>query len=990
MSRATLNRKPDPAAEMQGSSPAVGQVDVKQSGSAGLGNQASLELMRREKGQEQGDPGAVAREVYEALDGWNNVPRALGALSGHSGAFSQRVEAAFNGQYGKPLRVYLKDQLDGDDLVSAFALLRFEAPVGPVVDLARALIVSGVRDDAILSTLESLSLDRRQFVAREYGITFGEIGQGSLKADLKQAFTWKISKFVMNKALILLRRDLTKADELYLASVAVESGTETDQVVELIQEAWGKGPAEFDALVRQWDQVIRGEGFSPHGLMEAMSHEVTHEFGDSWSLLDAIFQEYKKYRKQAGATATPATSTEQRQWAEEELSLAAAWQTVEAANAWLGTTEKSVFWASGQIQKIWAERIRRAEKGGKPAELKKRQAAWEQERARLLQVVEGDMRKGGDEYRRVSLMLSDELSQTDQIYLAWREGNRAKVDELVKELWLQNKVDDFWVGARRGRSKDGTVIRPPFNPELAVRGGLAALLLQNRSTVERGALQLKVLLDRGQSEEHLKSAFELLKTPGLVQDLRLAVIKQYADKNLPNGSGMPVERFLAHIEQRYEGALAYHDFAELLNVGAKRQSLAGRAKAREEAATSGVADDIPVVRVAHFWWDKVSGEDTRERVKEQQQAVKFVAEAPEEHLQFLMEQTGAKTPDELAQKQYGTFKAALEDMTLVRQTIVEAGVTVLELTVQAALAAVTGGAALGVMAASIAATVGGMMARKAAYGSGYELLSNKNMEKVITSLVASMTGNLAGQGLKTIVRPEVWDNLGKWGDFTQSVLTSVAKDGTAELLVAKQLPSAEALAAAAFKQLSSAGISVHTDAWADALKKQSQLYRAAVVPTLAENLATGTTGVMADWAATGVSGKTGGAMAAELAGTGGEAFRSTLFSLPSKIRSLTKEKEPELGDTFGINARWAEEEAARREALAKAAAAPNPVPVAKPEPVAKPAPAQAPAPAPAPKAAPNRRPSRAQRKAANQKTAAKTAQPSRGTSKRQRRKAKAK
>ena len=162
------------------------------------------------------EAGRIAEEVYNALDWWNDNPRAIRALSGHDEDMRNLIKTRFAQEHGS-IKNYLKRQLSGDWLVNAFALLSSSHYHDLHAAMARSLIPLGTRDREIFRILERLSLGNRQLLKQKYNQAFHDIGRGSLENDLKG----DLSGWAEKKSLALLRRNLTSADHLYFDSVAI-------------------------------------------------------------------------------------------------------------------------------------------------------------------------------------------------------------------------------------------------------------------------------------------------------------------------------------------------------------------------------------------------------------------------------------------------------------------------------------------------------------------------------------------------------------------------------------------------------------------------------------------------------------------------------------------------------------------------------------------------------------------------------------------------
>jgi hypothetical protein len=265
-------------------------------------------------------PEDAAKDVYEALDGFNDAPRALRALTGHDAAARARMKSAFRAEHEMSLADYLYDQLDGEELVRAFALLESSNVNEPATALGLALIPLGTRDEEILRVLEGSTLQGRKQIEKAYDEAFGSAAhapsglmEGSLRADLAD----DLSGWRLEKSLALLDRDLTKADHLYFVSVGI-LGTHDESTVSIIQEVWESGPAAFAKLEADWKAH-----YKPADLREAMRGELSLE---AWLLVKAVLDAYDRYQRGEGAEDAPQELSEADRdcWREQDATRAPA------------------------------------------------------------------------------------------------------------------------------------------------------------------------------------------------------------------------------------------------------------------------------------------------------------------------------------------------------------------------------------------------------------------------------------------------------------------------------------------------------------------------------------------------------------------------------------------------------------------------------------------------------------------------------------------
>ena len=751
----------------------------------------------------------IAEQVYNALYGWNDEEQAIKALQGHNAQLRRRIQEQFRLKYGRTLAGYLKEQLSGDWLVKAFALLHSSHYHGYHTEMALALIPLGTRDREIFRILQSLPLAGRKEMERRYNRTFAEIGQGSLKKDLED----DLSGWRKEKSLALLHRDLTSADKLYFDSVAI-MGTNTDAVVKRIQDEWNKGPASFARLERDWDRYVRnqagwtGERWTDMSLQQAMADELS---GEAWEMVKAVLDGYEAYKRQGKAEGKAAD--EATLFAREQINLKVALDTLTAATTGgytgIGTNEAQLFAALSTIRKIWKRRIARARRA-RNRELQERyEQQWREQRRSLMGIVESEISRGSADYRRARLTLMGELTPADEVYLAGEARDYDKVVSLLTEYWAKGQMNTLLAQARTPRrDTDGTVVRPTFDPSFVVppTQGVNArraitITRPDLDDAGRGALRLKLELEEGTSDGDLKRAYKLLTTTGIKPALRTAVVRTFVAANLSHVKGdTPIARFLAYITKRYEKSTTCYDFRDLLDPSADPAELLRRAEGRQKAASSGFLD--PVLRVLIRSYDIATGEDTEAVVLESLERLRYMARragANPQELAAMMAMSGARTPQALARLEYGAFRERLEDLRRLKRAIADAIATTAELAVEAALTVLTGGTAAGALLASMSAAVAGMLLREAALGQDYDLISRQNVQQLVLAIAGHGFGALGKNAFNKVMRigPDKLAELSKRTAFIQEAVTEGVKQigvGTLAAGMENRLPSAENIA----------------------------------------------------------------------------------------------------------------------------------------------------------------------------------------------------
>lgn len=744
----------------------------------------------------------IAENVYDALNWLNDEPEAIKALTGHDAGMRSRIQSAFQAEHGTSLRAYLKDQLGGDWLVKAIALLHASHTHDYHTAMALALIPLGTRDEEIFRILNGLSLAGRKQLEKDYNKAFWDIGEGSLKADLKD----DLSGWAEEKSLALLHRDLTSADHLYFDSVAI-MGTHTDSVVSRIQAEWDRGG--IPGLERDWDQYVRNQSswsdatWTEMGLYEAMSSELS---GEKWKLVKAVLKGAHDQQQQIGVEVGPLT--EEQLETQENIQLEVAKTSLRAAADNLGTNEAQIFRAIKTIREIWQARIERAKNAGDIQKEQHYRQQWEAQRSRLMATTADEMYAGGADYQRARLLTVSNLNLADEVYLAKADFDNDKVIKLVTQYWAQGKIRDLRTQSQTPRKDDqGNTVRPAYKPIFAIplTHGIDArrvivLVDGSYSDAALGARRLSLELDAGDSDSDLKKAYDVLNTKGISKTLQQGVIEEFASQRLSNVPGATAtQKFLTHISQKYENSKTCYDFKDLLDPSTDPQEMVSRAEGRLEASRSGLLD--PLLQDLVDRYDAVTAEDTGQVTLEALERLRFVArqtKAKPSELEAMMAVTGAANLQALAQLEYKNFKTRLDELRKLKQTIADAIATVAEITIELAITVATGGAAGTALVASLAAAVAGMLIREAALGQDYDLLSKKNAQQLVTIVAGQSFGALGRGVFDDLINPEKLQQLSRARTFLNEAANEAFTQLNTQILTAGlegKMPTTESIAA---------------------------------------------------------------------------------------------------------------------------------------------------------------------------------------------------
>ncbi|NEQ20279.1 MAG: hypothetical protein F6K28_13745, partial [Microcoleus sp. SIO2G3] len=768
---------------------------------------AATVIQRDEEGAED-VADQKAEEIYDALDWGNDEETAIQALSGHNQTMRSRIQDRFQSRYDFSLRFYLKDQLDGDWLVKAIALLDSSHTHDLHTAMALALIPLGTRDEEILRILNSLPLSGRQTLEERYNSTFFDIGEGSLKADIDG----DLSGWSKEKSLALLHRDLTSADHLYFDSVAI-TGTHTESVISRIQSEWDRGPSAFASFEQDWDQYVRNqagwtdEAWTDESLYDAMDGELS---GEEWEVVSAILRGLGNYQEQVGVEV--GSLSEEQLFQQEDIRLQVAQQTLTAATTGgytgAGTNEAQVFRAVQEIHRIWQERIRRAELAGDTQRQQDYEQRWTTRRQDLMVLIPDEMDTEGSEYQRVRLLTMGNLNLADEVYLADQDLDNDRIISLVTQYWAKGQINDLLSQAEEPRTDEsGATIRPAFEVTFLITSnhGIQAsrvftLTRADLNDAGRGARRLKLELDEGDSDSDLRRGYELLTMPDISAGLRNAVIQIFAEENLSQIQGdSPTQKFLNYIVERYENSTTCYDFQDLLEPATDPQQMVERARGRHSASQSGWFD----AALTPFVWsyDALSGEDTEEVVEESLDRLEFIAEqtgARPEELEAMLAMTGASDRQALASLEYTAFRARLEELRQLKRSITEAIAMTVEIVVEVALTVATGGAAAGALLASLSSSIAGMVLREALLGQDYDLISRQNAQQLVTAIASHGFGSMGRGFFADVINPENLQQLSRARAFMGEALTEAFTQANVQVITAGfegRYPTTEDIAA---------------------------------------------------------------------------------------------------------------------------------------------------------------------------------------------------
>ncbi len=771
------------------------------------------EQVNREEAQRRAD------EVYDALNWLNNEHRAFRALSGLGEGMRSQVQACFLRTRGQRIQDYLKSQLSGDSLVRAFALLSSRNVHEQHTAVALALIPLGTRDTELFRNLERLNLAGRQELERRYNEAFRDIGEGSLKADLKNDLSGSDEK----KALALLHHDLKSAERLYLDSVGIV-GTNTNDVIRRIQNEWNRGPQSFMGFERDWNDYVRnGNSWSTEGawtdrtLYNAMDSELG---GEDWDIVQSVLQGHQRYKDRVGVETGPLSLEDQIQVESIELEVAEGILAAATTGGYTGagTNEEQVFNAVRTIRTIWTTRIDRARHGDGNESLQDYERQWSETRTRIQGVIGSEMSEGGGDFVNARLLLQGNLTPADEIYIAKLDFDYDKIISLVSKYWACRQIDQVIAQSRRPGPEN---LRPRYDISFSIpitRGvvwsRMGCLIRGDQNDVQRGVGRLHLEISQGDSDSDLKKAYAFLNTRGIDPVLRTEVVRAYADRYLSGVQGEnETQKFLSYLANRYNESTAYWDVVDLLNpldrmqIGPATSEAVRRAEGRMAAASSGLFDSVLNDIIQDY--DNITGEDTLATTAESLERLRFIAanaQAHPEELEVMLVISGRSSITELAGMEYALFRQRLEEVRQLKRAIAETIAIVAELAIELALTIVTGGGAAGAFIASMASTIAGMLIRESFLGQDYNLVSSQNLQQIVLAAASHGFGAIGRGFMDDVISPERLRQLGRAGHFLRDAAEDAIQNigvQTLTLAFENQPPDAERLMAGVLSILGS-------------------------------------------------------------------------------------------------------------------------------------------------------------------------------------------
>lgn len=677
------------------------------------------------------------------------------------------------------LKDFIKNNYSDDHKVRATALLHDDNYHLPHTQLALCLIPITTRDTEFWRIMESHTFQQRRQIEARYNQVFHEIGNGSLWLDIQD----DLSGMEEIKAHIMLHRELTPADHLYL-STAGQYGTNVDMVLQILRTQWAAGASTFESFANRWNpsgllpDVENGHAplyqyFQPAELMgfsnpqaiqnnltiqaRSMIYTVLSELsGAARTAVVAIFLEFLEYKSPNRKGSEATLETANSDFTERERSdLAIAHAALDASESF-DTDEDEFYRAVRQIGEIYRSRIERLRHAHvEPTFIEQAQREWIEAQARIERDhIQEEMDTDYEVMRaRLSLVGMDDA---DRIYL-----NCNDYDELmnvVERVFRQGRIDTIIEQAGRAKSTStGQEIRPAYDLTTlvsATRGDDASrfhlITRQDRNDAERGGHRIRFELQQGVDDDVMDHLNRFLLHNDWSGNLHNDVLESYRSHFL-HPSSMPANvALVAHLRTR--GFAETRGFARLrdqLDPARTARGRSSRAEEDREAEHSGFF--APISDAAVSVYNDLTGEDSMQIVDESIDRLRVFggqAGASQAELDAFQAIYGRGT--DLSDLEYRQFQERLQDLRDARATVREFAGTVVSLTVQAALTVLTAGAGATLIASTIARQIAiaaasemaGMVTREALDSRGYDLASADNVQQMIVTIAGAGAGAL--------------------------------------------------------------------------------------------------------------------------------------------------------------------------------------------------------------------------------------------------------
>ncbi len=670
----------------------------------------------------------------------------------------EQIKTAFQERYHIELKTFIKNNYTDDMRVKATALLYEPTYLSPWTSVALALIPNLTRDGRFFQIMTQEGINR-ELLRNKYEELFGELGAGNIHRDVEADF----DNADEARARILIYRNLTDADNLYLAA-AGQWGTDAVRVLAIIRRVYGYGTSAFTHFLNQWNPTGQLEGVISSGAAPAVYFDImpgdVNAFNvisrNGLSLMFTVLSELSGADKAVpqqifiehilrlnhapeptdgeGAGEDP-SHTAAHGWSftfEEESQCRIARTALEAAeDRWIDDdTEK--YTAIQQIMEVYRQRIRRLESA---------HASQEDINAATLDMTNAQGRLERDHLTFLTgiygLLNLYTLDDADRLWLA--RGNHEQYNSLLRRHFIQNNMESVKTQALLPHVEDGRTVRQAFN--------LSALVLHasdpHYNLVEgsdRGRTGQRFLEHylQEQSTENLSFIRSFLLDSLWDESDRDSLLSRFQGGRHPENS--PKQYFI-----RYLGTLHFDTLSNFPSIrdvwypptsDANRLTRA-RLDRRHDEENSGPLGGLPV-----DFGDAITGEDTRAVVDESVDTLSLFANdsgATAEEMELFRAFYGATV--DLSALQYQDFQQSLGELQAARTTIAQVVSTIVSTALEAVLTPF-----ITPVGAAIVGQLAGILLSEAMDAQGTEVFSMASLQAVAVGAVSAGAGNLLENG----------------------------------------------------------------------------------------------------------------------------------------------------------------------------------------------------------------------------------------------------
>ncbi len=387
------------------------------------------------------------------------------------------------------------------------------------------------------------------------------------------------------------------------------------------------------------------------------------------------------------------------------------------------------------------------------------------------QVDEGRLPLAWDAAPLARSALSSAGNLADEIYILAIRREFAQVYARVLKAWAGGGSEALIRDAGRATiGRDGRVLRPAFRfAELARRvsdhaldepgrdavdaahdwvkrklwlgfkGPLARVVALTREDLDdahRGAACLHAILELDDSTRHdsraapdLADAVRFFDTPGLTAERAEAAIAAYVgihflNRRRPQQNETPVRAWLRAVHDCFEG-----DSTHYLALAERVLPARSDAERAERVRLRDAVGDSSVVRGFADWWERSSGSHRRAAAARSRDWLLYFAQASPAEQSRMRRASGLATAGDIGEHYYRQYQERMAVLKALEDGVVDRLADLVELAIDVAITAVTGGAALPAVLSAMAAAMANITV--------HEILQRKEVKTLsIDNLVA--------------------------------------------------------------------------------------------------------------------------------------------------------------------------------------------------------------------------------------------------------------